>query len=53
MVLIDVEITDELGLPTNAYYSKEEVTREGTIIKNFIHVPSSVETFEPEEIGVE
>lgn len=29
------------------------MTREGTIIKNFVHIPSSVEAFEPEEVGVE
>jgi len=40
--LIDVEMSDSLGLPTNAYYSREEVTREGNIIRNFVHVESSV-----------
>lgn len=42
-----------MGLPTEAYSSVEEVTREGTIIKTFVHVPSTVQAFEPEEIGVE
>jgi len=53
LVLIDVEMTEVLGLPTNAYYSREEVTREGNIIKNFVHVQSSVQAFEAEEVGVE
>ena len=42
-----------MGLPTAAYSTVEEITREGTIVKNFVHVPSAVEAFEPEEIGVE
>jgi len=42
LVLIDVEMTEVLGLPTNAYYSREEVNRDGNIIKNFVHVSSSV-----------
>jgi 26S proteasome regulatory subunit N8 len=53
LVMIDVEHADELGLPTEAYSSIEEVTREGTIVKSFVHVPSAVQAFEPEEIGVE
>ena len=44
---------DELGLPTEAYVSLEEVSQNGVIVKNFQHVPSSVEAFEPEEVGVE
>mmetsp|Transcript_37379 Transcript_37379/g.33520 ORF Transcript_37379/g.33520 Transcript_37379/m.33520 type:complete len:97 (-) Transcript_37379:545-835(-) len=53
LVMIDVEHVDELGLPTEAYTSTEEVTRDGTIIKQFVHIPSTVQAFEPEEIGVE
>mmetsp|Transcript_15403 Transcript_15403/g.17761 ORF Transcript_15403/g.17761 Transcript_15403/m.17761 type:complete len:325 (+) Transcript_15403:48-1022(+) len=53
LVLIDVEHAEELGLPTTAYYSKEEVTRDGTIVKNFTHLPSSVEALEIEEVAVE
>lgn len=53
LVMIDVEHTEELGLPTEAYCSVEEVTRDGTIIRTFEHIPSTVQAFEPEEIGVE
>jgi len=42
-----------LGLPTEAYSSVEEVNREGNIIRSFVHIPSTVQAFEPEEIGVE
>ena len=48
-----INIKDELGLPTEAYCAEEEVSSEGAIIKKFIHIPSTVEAFEPEEIGVE
>lgn len=53
LVMIDVEHTDELGLPTEAYSSVEEVTRDGSIVRTFVHIPSTVQAFEPEEIGVE
>lgn len=53
LVMIDVEHADELGLPTEAYSSVEEVTRDGSIVKTFVHIPSTVQAFEPEEIGVE
>ena len=42
-----------MALPTEAYCSVEIVSSEGNIIKNFVHIPSTVEAFEPEEVGVE
>jgi len=53
LVVIDVEQSDALSLPTEAYQAVEEISKSGEIIKNFIHLPSTVEAFEPEEIGVE
>jgi len=53
LVMVDVEHSEELGLPTEAYCSVEEVTRDGTIVRTFEHIPSTVQAFEPEEIGVE
>lgn len=46
-------LKEELGLPTTTYYTKEEVTRDGTIVKNFTHIPSTVEALEIEEVAVE
>lgn len=42
-----------MALPTEAYYSVPIVSTEGNVINNFVHLPSSVEAFEPEEVGVE
>jgi 26S proteasome regulatory subunit N8 len=53
LVLIDAQNSDELRLPTEAYASKNEVKQDGTQVKNFMHIPSSVEAFEAEEVGVE
>lgn len=53
LVMIDVEHAEELGLPTEAYSSTEEISRDGTLVRSFVHVPSTVQAFEPEEIGVE
>jgi 26S proteasome regulatory subunit N8 len=52
-VIIDVEHTDPNSLPNEAYISVEEVKKDGSIIRNFAHIPSTVRAFEPEEIGVE
>ena len=42
-----------MALPTEAYCSVDIVSNEGNVVKNFVHIPSSVEAFEPEEVGVE
>jgi 26S proteasome regulatory subunit N8 len=42
-----------LALPTQAFNAVEEITKEGNIIKSFVHIHSTVQAFEPEEIGVE
>jgi 26S proteasome regulatory subunit N8 len=52
-VVIDVHQHDPINLPTEAYVAIDEVTKSGEIIQNFHHLPSTVQAFEPEEIGVE
>lgn len=53
LVIIDAE-PPELGLPTEAYYSVEEVHDDGTpTSKTFEHIPSEIGAEEAEEVGVE
>ncbi|EGF78123.1 hypothetical protein BATDEDRAFT_35761 [Batrachochytrium dendrobatidis JAM81] len=53
LVIIDVN-PSELSIPTDAYMSIEEIHDDGTAaIKTFVHLPSSIEAEESEEIGVE
>ncbi|KAI1285417.1 26S proteasome non-ATPase regulatory subunit 7 [Halotydeus destructor] len=53
LVIIDAKPRD-LGLPTEAYYSVEEVHDDGTpISKTFEHVISEIGAEEAEEVGVE
>ncbi|GAA5992589.1 hypothetical protein JCM10908_002678 [Rhodotorula pacifica] len=59
MVIVDVRSDDEReggagGIPTDAYFAVEEIKDDGTSSqKTFVHVPSSIEAEEAEEIGVE
>lgn len=53
MVIIDPR-QREAGLPTNAYFSVEEIKDDGTTTEaTFMHVPSEIQAEEAEEIGVE
>ena len=53
LVIIDAK-PKELGLPTEAYISVEEVHDDGTpTSKTFKHVPSEIDAEEAEEVGVE
>jgi len=53
LVIINAE-PPELGLPTEAYYSVEEVHDDGTpTSKTFEHLPSEIGAEEAEEVGVE
>ncbi|KAJ3392626.1 proteasome regulatory particle subunit [Lobulomyces angularis] len=53
LVIIDVQ-PKALGLPTDAYFSVEDVHDDGTATtKTFHHIPSLIEAEESEEIGVE
>jgi len=53
-VIVDVK-PKELGLPTEAYVSVEEVKDDGTepASRTFVHVPSAIGAQEAEEVGVE
>jgi 26S proteasome regulatory subunit N8 len=53
-VIVDVS-PDNVGIPTSAYRLENEIRDDGTQKeeKTFVHVPSSIEAFEAEEIGVE
>mmetsp|Transcript_22187 Transcript_22187/g.54908 ORF Transcript_22187/g.54908 Transcript_22187/m.54908 type:complete len:332 (+) Transcript_22187:154-1149(+) len=53
-VIVDVR-PDNNSIPTMAYCAENEIREDGTQKekKTFVHVPSSIEAFEAEEIGVE
>lgn len=58
-VLVIVHINSQsndptLGIPTDAYFSIEEIKDDGTTTaETFVHIPSIIEAEEAEEIGVE
>ena len=52
-VVIDIQASETLELPAQAYLSKEEVNEEGSIVKNFEHLTTILGCSEPEEVGVE
>lgn len=55
LVICEVQPKSDMGLPTTAYYSKDEVREDGTqkSQKVFVNVPCEVGAHEAEEIGVE
>ncbi|KAJ9477615.1 26S proteasome regulatory subunit RPN8 [Pseudozyma hubeiensis] len=53
MVIVNPRQRD-VGIPTDAYFAVEEIKDDGTATqKTFMHVPSTIEAEEAEEIGVE
>ncbi|CAG7848677.1 26S proteasome non-ATPase regulatory subunit 7 AltName: Full=26S proteasome regulatory subunit RPN8; AltName: Full=26S proteasome regulatory subunit S12; AltName: Full=Mov34 protein; AltName: Full=Proteasome subunit p40 [Serendipita indica DSM 11827] len=53
LVIVDTR-QSTVGIPTEAYFSVEEIKDDGTESKRtFFHVPSAIEAEEAEEIGVE
>ena len=52
-LLFFILIKDPISLPTEAYMAVDEVSKSGEVIQNFIHLTSTVQAIEPEEIGVE
>ena len=53
-VIIDVkEDNESLGIPTESYTMKEEVDKDGQLIKTFFKLNTTIEASLPEEIGVE
>mmetsp|Transcript_24797 Transcript_24797/g.63841 ORF Transcript_24797/g.63841 Transcript_24797/m.63841 type:complete len:302 (+) Transcript_24797:117-1022(+) len=55
LVICEVQPKSDMGLPTTAYYSKDEVREDGTqkSQKVFVNLPCGVGAHEAEEIGVE
>ena len=52
-VVIKVHEAESLGIPTEAYCTQEEVDDNGNMMRQFIHLPSSIGASEAEEVGVE
>lgn len=53
-VLVVVDVLPTVGIPTEAYFAVEEIKDDGTSTsKTFVHVSSTIEAEEAEEIGVE
>jgi len=54
-VFVVCNVTDEqiIGLPTEAYFTKEEVDSDGNMGRGFVHVPSTIGATDAEEVGVE
>lgn len=53
-VLVVVDVMPTVGIPTEAYFAVEEIKDDGTSTsKTFVHVSSTIEAEEAEEIGVE
>jgi 26S proteasome regulatory subunit N8 len=52
-VLIKVHEAAAPGIPTEAYCTREEVDDEGNLMRQFVHIPSSIGASEAEEVGVE
>lgn len=53
LVVVDVEMISQVGLPTEAYVQIDEVNETGEFIKKFKHISSSVGVHEMEAVGVE
>ncbi|CAK7903209.1 26S proteasome regulatory subunit Rpn8p [[Candida] anglica] len=53
LLIVDVQPRD-VGIPTDAYFAIDDIKNDGSSAeKTFVHVPSSIEAEEAEEIGVE
>jgi 26S proteasome regulatory subunit N8 len=52
-VLIKVHEASAPGIPTEAYCTREEVDADGNLMRQFVHIPSSIGASEAEEVGVE
>ena len=54
LVIVDVKPSSVTSIPTDAYFSVEEIREDGsTTEKTFVHAPSTMDAEEAEEIGVE
>jgi len=48
-----VQESTQIGLPTTAYFTQEEIDQDGNLRRQFIHVPTSIGATQAEEVGVE
>jgi 26S proteasome regulatory subunit N8 len=53
LVVIDVQLKEELEIPTKSYLTVEEVAEDGTTKMRFQHITSEIGALEAEEVGVE
>ena len=52
-VICRVGEVEQIGLPTTAYFTQEEIDQDGNLRRQFIHVPTSIGATQAEEVGVE
>jgi proteasome lid subunit RPN8/RPN11 len=52
-VVVKLHETNSLGIPTETYYTQEEVDDNGNLMRQFVHITSSIGASEAEEVGVE
>lgn len=52
-VVVKLHEANPLGIPTEAYYTQEEVDDNGNLMRQFVHIQSSIGASEAEEVGVE
>ena len=52
-VICRVQETSQIGLPTTAYFTREEVDQDGNLRRQFVHIPTSIGATQAEEVGVE
>lgn len=53
LVVCKVQEEQQIGLPTEAFFTQEEFDSDGNIRRHFIHVPSSIGASHAEEVAVE
>ena len=52
-VVVKLHEAASLGIPTEAYYTQEEIDDNGNLMRQFVHIQSSIGASEAEEVGVE
>jgi 26S proteasome regulatory subunit N8 len=52
-VVVNLHEANPLGIPTEAYYTQEEVDEDGNLRRQFVHISCTIGASEAEEVGVE
>ena len=52
-VICRVQESQQIGLPTTAYFTREEVDDDGNLRRQFVHVATSIGATQAEEVAVE